>query len=76
MQRRMQQPECDYADVQELPLSWWLSRIAYGFFSRSMRMLHDDICPPGLTLCIDRVSGEVLNERQLLNAELPVMLME
>lgn len=76
MQARKRNPGYDYADVEEIQVSWWLSKIVYGFFSKSITMLRDGTSPAGITVCIDRVSGEVLQERQLVNLELAVTLTE
>lgn len=75
-EKRTQRPDYEYGDVEEIPVSWWLSKIAYGYFSQSKKMMRDGISPAGITVCIDRSSGIVLQERELVNAELPIMLTE
>lgn len=76
MRKRIQNPEYEYADAEEVAVAWWLSKIAYGYFSKSEKMLREGITPAGVTMCIDRVSGRILEERELINAELPIMLTE
>lgn len=76
LEKREANPEDAYAELEEIQLSWWLSRIAYGFFSRSKEMMRQGIAPAGITACIDRFTGLILRERDLINAELPRMLTE
>ncbi|WP_231409388.1 hypothetical protein [Ralstonia solanacearum] len=73
---RFDRPDVDCSDVEEISLPWAISRVAYGFISKSERMRIEGRSPAGLTLCVDRVSGRVLSPRELLNIELMQMLIE
>lgn len=75
-EKKIQRPDLEYSDVEEIPVSWWLTKIAFGYFSKSARMMDEGISPAGLTVYIDRESGLVLQERELINAELSLMLIE
>jgi hypothetical protein len=74
--RRIQSPNYDFADVIETEGPWWLSKIAYVYFAKSEKMADEEISPPGISVKIDRVTGLILDARELLNFELPVMLTE
>lgn len=76
LERRLKQPEYEFTDVEEVALPWWLSQIAFGYISKSEKMKLDGISPAGITVCVDRVDGFILQEMQLLNAELAIMLIE
>lgn len=75
-QKRAQRPDFEYEDPQEVPVSWWLSKIAFSYFSKSEKMKREGFSPAGITVCIDRASGLVMGERELSNAELQIMLTE
>lgn len=73
---RRDRQDADFSDVETMHLPWALSNIAYGFISKSEKMRIEGKSPAGITVCVDRVSGEVLNPRKLLNIELMQMLAE
>lgn len=69
-------PELAFADVADVPLPWWLIKMAYGFIVKSEQIKQTEIAPAGKTICVDRASGLILQERELLDAELILMLIE
>ena len=73
---RLDRRGTDFSDVEAMTLPWGLSKVAYGFISKSENMRIEGKSPAGITVCVDRVSGEVLNPRKLLNIELMQMLAE
>ena len=62
--------EFDFSDAEEIFLPWAISKIAYGFLLKSEKMRAEDRAPAGMTLCIDKISGEIINSRTLLNIEI------
>ncbi|NVM78452.1 hypothetical protein FHW83_004280 [Duganella sp. SG902] len=66
----------DFQELQDAPAAWWIDKIAFCFFSKSEKMALDDISPPGVIVCVDRMNFTVMEKEDLLYAELPIMLIE
>ena len=75
-QIKIRRPSLGLMQVVERELPWPLSKLAYGFFSASEEMRAEGASPPGMTICIDRFTGTVMDERMLLEIELMQMLTE
>jgi hypothetical protein len=73
---RTERPELGLAEVHEVPLPWPIATLAYGFISKSEKLQSEGIVPPGLTICVDRISGMLMDDRALLESELMQMLIE
>ncbi|WP_247539266.1 hypothetical protein [Ralstonia pseudosolanacearum] len=73
---RSSRQDSDLSNVEEIPLPWAISKMAYGFIAKSEKMRVEGRSPAGMTLCVDRVSGDVLSPRDLLDIELSQMLID
>ncbi|MHA6824101.1 hypothetical protein ACQUKI_21565 [Ralstonia pseudosolanacearum] len=66
----------DLSSVEEISLPWAISKMAYGFIAKSEKMRVEGRSPAGMALCVDRVSGNILSPRDLLDIELTQMLID
>ncbi|MHA6912630.1 hypothetical protein ACQUJO_05740 [Ralstonia pseudosolanacearum] len=68
--------DSDLSNVEGISMPWAISKIAYGFISKSEKMRVEGRSPAGVTLCVDRVGGNILTPRDLLDIELVQMLID
>jgi hypothetical protein len=66
----------DLEEAEFFPAPWILSKMTYGFIFQSKKMRLQGIAPPGVTVSIDKVTGEVWDSEKFMNAELAMMILQ